>query len=171
MGYVIPLGNFFEVSYLNNLKPYYEKKIDKYTSNTKDKTSIVYNSDGSIKYQPYLVDGSYFNWELRYPIRILGSTRGKFYVADFVKELHIGYLGHEHTIAGNVFDFRVDVMLSSPVRPLQFVCDVIVQRVFDYWSFSAIAIGPGIILSSTNTGSFGLTSFFLNFRAKIGSSL
>ena len=170
-GYVIPFGNFLEVSYLNNSKPYAEKKIDKYRSNNKDKTSIVYNSDGSIKYQPYLVDGSFVNWELRYPVRVFGSTRGKFYLAEFVKELHIGYLGHELTVAGSVFDFRLDAMVSSPVRPPQLVCDVIVQRVFDYWSFSSIAIGPGIILSSTNASSIGLTSFFLNFRAKIGSSL
>jgi len=48
---------------------------------------------------------------------------------------------------------------------------LMVQKVFDYWAFSVIAIGPSIILGTTSKDQFGLTSGFVNLRIKVGSSL
>jgi hypothetical protein len=101
----------------------------------------------------------------------LGSTRGKFYTAQYINEWHVGYLGREHAVAGSVFDFRFDAMVSSPIRQPQYVFDIIVQRIFDYWGFSSLALGPSFILSDRDDGKFGFTSFFFNMRVKIGSSL
>ena len=169
--YVIPFGNFFELGFLDVSDSFTETQIIKFTKQTVNKENIVYNPDSTIKYQPYLLTGSYFNWEMRYPVKVLGSTRGKFYVAQFIDEWHIGYFGREHALAGSVFDFRFDAMVSSPKRQPQFVCDIIVQKIFDYWAFSTIAVGPSVILSNTKSGSFGFTSLFFNLRVKVGSSL
>ncbi len=171
LSYVIPFGNFFEIGYLDATEPFSETQILKYTTQTVNKNNIVYNPDGTIKYQPYLLQGSYVNWELRYPVKVLGSTRGRFYSAMFIDELHFGYEGRELALAGSVFDFRFDAMVSSPVRQPQYVCDILVQKVFDYWAFSTIAIGPSFILGTTNNGNFGLTSLFFNLRIKVGASL
>jgi hypothetical protein len=108
---------------------------------------------------------------MRYPVKVLGATRGKFYVAQFIDEWHIGFTGRELALAGSVFDLRFDAMFNSPVRQTQFVLDIMVQKIFDYWAFSTIAIGPSVIMSHTNSGSFGFTSLFFNLRIKVGSSL
>jgi hypothetical protein len=171
LSYVIPFGNFFEFGYLASTSDFTSTQVLKYTSQTVNKNNIVYNPDGTIKYQPYLVDGSYFNWELRYPIRVLGATRGRVYAAMFVDELHFGFEGRELTLAGSVFDFRFDAMVNSPVRQPQYVCDILVQRIFDLWAYSTIAIGPSVILGTTNSGAFGFTSLFFNLRIKVGTSL
>jgi len=171
LSYVIPFGNFFEFGYLASTSDFSETQILKYTSQTVNINNIVYNPDGTIKYQPYLVDGSYFNWEFRYPVKILGSTRGRFYAAMFVDELHFGYEGRELALAGSVFDFTFDAMVNSPVRQPEYVCNILVQRIFDYWAFSTIALGPSVILGTTNSGSLGFTSLFFNMRIKVGTSL
>ncbi len=171
ISYVLPFGNFFEIGYLDANEPFSSTQVLKYTTQTVNKKNIVYNPDGTIKYQPYLLQGSYINWEFRYPVKVLGSTRGRFYSAMFIDELHFGYEGRELALAGSVFDFRFDAMVSSPVRQPRYVCDILVQRIFDYWAFSTIAIGPSFILGTTNSGGFGLTSLFFNMRIKVGTSL
>jgi hypothetical protein len=45
------------------------------------------------------------------------------------------------------------------------------QKIFDYWGFSAIAIGPTAILSNVQSGKIGFTSFFINVRLKVGTAL
>ena len=143
----------------------------KYLTNTVNKGNIGYNADSTIKYQPYLLDGGFINWELRYPVKVLGALRSKFYVASFIDEMHAGFSGRELTLAGSVFDLRMDYMFNSPVRKNQFVIDVGIQKIFDYWAYSSIAIGPSAIVSKLKSGGIGLTSIFLNIRIKVGSSL
>lgn len=170
-GYVVPFGNFFEVGFLKTTKKFSLSQIQDYTHDSVNKDAIVLNPDSSIKYQPYLVDGEFFNWEFRYPISVLGSTRGKVYFGQFLQEWHIGYTGRELSLAGSTFDFRFDAMFNSPVRQNQFVADILVQKIFDYWSFSSVAMGPGVILSRVKDGGFGITSIFVNLRIKLGTSL
>jgi len=169
--YVIPFGNFFEIGYLDVTDSFSETQILKYTTQTVNINNIVYNPDSTIKYQPYLLTGSYLNWETRYPVKLLGATRGKFYVAQFIDEWHIGYTGRELSLAGSVFDLRLDAMVSSKVRQPQYVLDLQVQKIFDYWAFSTISLGPSVTMSNTRSGSFGFTSLFFNLRIKVGSSL
>ena len=171
LAYTIPFGNFFEIGYLASTEDFTETQILQYTKQTVNKDNIVYNPDSTIKYQPYLLTGSYLNWELRYPVKVLAATRGKFYVAQFIDEWHIGFTGRELSLAGSVFDFRFDAMVSSKVRQPQYVCDILVQKIFDYWAFSTIALGPSAIFSTTKSGSFGVTSIFVNLRIKVGASL
>lgn len=170
-GYVIPFGNFLELGYLKTTKKFSPSQILDYTHDSVNKDAIVLNADSSIKYQPYLLQGGFFNWEFRYPISILGSTRGKVYFGKFIDEWHIGYIGRELSLAGSTFDFRFDSMFDSPVRQNQFVVDILVQKIFDYWSFSSVAIGPGAIFSRVKDGGFGVTSIFVNLRIKLGTSL
>ncbi|MEP0860864.1 MAG: hypothetical protein HRF52_05450 [Ignavibacterium sp.] len=172
VAYTIPLGNFFEIGYWNGNKAVTQSQYLKYTFYSVNKDAIVKNPDGTIRYQPYIVDNeSFINWEFRYPIKVLGATRGKVYVARYLDELHIGYTGREMTLGGSVFDFRFDAMVNSPVRPNQYVCDILVQKIFDMWAASAIAVGPGFIISDTKSGSLGFTSFLFNLRIKVGTSL
>ncbi len=171
IAYVIPFGNFFEIGYLKSSDEFTDAQLRKYLRNSVNKDNIVLNPDGTIKYQPYLLQGSFINWEFRYPVKFLGSPRSKVYVAKFIDELHIGYTGRELTVAGSVFDFRIDAMVSSPIRQPAYVIDVIIQKIFQGWGASALAIGPSAIFSNTKSGSFGVTSIFFNFRVKVGTSL
>lgn len=166
VAYVIPFGNFLEVGYTDVTTPLTSSQIRRYT-----KDNLVLNADSSVKYGPYLLDGSFINWETRYPVKVLGSTRGKFYVAQFLDEWHIGYFGREHALAGSVFDFRFDAMISSKHRQPSYACDISVQKIFDYWAFSSIAIGPSFILTTLDSGSLGFSALFFNMRIKVGSSL
>ena len=74
------------------------------------------------------------------------------------------------TLGGSVFDLRMDAMFASKVRQPQFVIDILVQKIFDSWASSAIAVGPSAILGTKNNGSFGITSILFNLRIKVGTS-
>jgi hypothetical protein len=159
LGYVVPIGNFLELGYTeaNNLTSSQYARFNR-------------ANDSTSSYFVKIVDGSYFNWEFRYPIRVLGSTRSKFYVARYLNEWHVGYWGREMALAGSVFDFRFDGMVKSDIRQPQYVFEIMVQRIFGSWAFSALSVGPSIILSRTASGNFGMISIFANIRAKIGTS-
>jgi len=171
ISYVIPFGNFFEIGFISSTSDFTESQRQIYLFKGVNDGNVVFNPDSTIRYQPYLFEGESITWELRYPVQILGSTRGKFYVASFMDETHIGFFGREMALAGSVFDFRFDAMVSSPVRQPQYVFDIIIQKIFDYWSFSSIALGPSAILGTLDDGSFGFTSIFFNLRFKLGTSL
>jgi hypothetical protein len=109
LSYTVPFGNFFEIGYADTKKEFGQTKLDKYMR----EGNIVRNADGTVRYQPYLVQGSFINWEFRYPFRLLESTRGKFYIAEYMDEMHIGFTGRELSLAGSVFDFRFDAMFNS----------------------------------------------------------
>ncbi|MFC2094699.1 hypothetical protein ACFLSH_03620 [Bacteroidota bacterium] len=169
--YVIPFGNFFEIGLVSSMNDFSDAKRNDYLYTGVDSNNVVLNPDGTILYQPYLFEGDVLTWEFRYPLKVMGSSRSKVYVASFLDEMHIGFTGREMALAGSVFDFRFDAMVSSPVREPQYVIDVIVQRIFDYWAFSSVALGPTCTLGTLADGSFGLTTIFVNFRIKVGTSL
>jgi len=171
ISYVIPFGNFFEIGYVSSINDFTESQIPDYLYKGVNKGNVVLNPDSTIRYQPYLFDGDVLTWELRYPLKVMGSTRSKVYVASFLDETHIGFFGREMALAGSVFDFRFDAMVSSPVREPQYVFEIIIQKIFDYWAFSSVAIGPTGTLGTLDDGSFGFTTIFLNFRIKVGTSL
>jgi hypothetical protein len=159
VGYVIPLGNFLQVSYTDVIDLPDPGDINIFTR---------YNTD---EYNSLILDRAFFNFELRYPISLFGSTRGKFFVAKYIGEWHAGFSGRELALAGSVFDFRFDAMFKSEVREPRYVIDVLVQRVFDNWAFSALSIGPSAILGRMDSGKFGFVTMFLNARFKMGTSL
>jgi hypothetical protein len=160
IGYVVPLGNFFEVSYVD-------------ASTRPDSQSVLeYMNNDPIHDEVHILHGTFFNWELRYPMSFLGSTRGKVYVANYLKEIHVGYTGRELSMAGSTFDFRFDALVHSSIgRDPQYVFEALVQKIAEAWGFSAFAIGPSLILSKTDNGDFGVTSIFVNLRLKVGTSL
>jgi hypothetical protein len=159
IGYVIPLGNFLQVSYTDIIDEPDPGDINIFKRyNTRDYNSLI-------------MDRSFLNFELRYPVSVFGSTRGKFFVAKYLGEWHAGYSGREIALAGSVFDFRFDAMFKSEVREPRYVVDILVQRVFDSWAFSAMSIGPSAIIGRTDTGKLGFVTLFLNARFKMGTSL
>jgi hypothetical protein len=166
VNYVVPFGNFFEFGYFKSINSFDSSKILKYAS----QENIVELQNGKVL-DPFLVQGEFYNWEFRYPVKFLESTRSKIYVAKFLNEIHIGYSGRELSLAGSVFDLRFDAMVSSKEREPQYVVDMLVQKVFDYWAFAAIAIGPSLIYGTIDNGKHGFTSMFVNVRLKIGTSL
>jgi hypothetical protein len=171
VSYVIPFGNFFEIGYISSTNDFTDSQRANYLYKGVNKGNVVLNPDSTIRYQPYLFEGDVMTWEFRYPLKVMGSTRAKVYVASFSDEMHIGFFGREMALAGSVFDFRFDALVSSPVREPQYVFDVIVQKIFDYWAFSSIALGPTCTLGTLDDGSFGITTIFVNFRIKVGTSL
>ncbi len=160
--YVLPFGNFFEISYQKISREFTDEEV----KILRDKYGLP-----DLNYYPKLTQGSYLNWEFRYPIKVFGATRGKFYVAKYMNEWHFGYTGRELSLAGSTFDLRIDAMPSSPDRNPQYVLDIVVQKILESWGFSAFALGPSAIFSKTENGSFGVTSMFVNMRLKVGTSL
>jgi hypothetical protein len=169
LGYVFPFGNFFEISIINVLEDFTTFEKGQYYG--PDKGTVVFNTDSTVKYKAWLVEGTYFNWEFRYPIKVLGSTKGRVYVANYLDEYHFGFDFREMSLAGSTFDFWFDAMPSSKNRLPQYVINLMVQKIAESWAFSAFSIGPSLILSTKADGSFGLLKIFVNFRLKVGSSL
>ena len=169
IGYVFPFGNFFEISYLASIDEFTESKAAQYLN--PGRGTVVYNEDGSIKYQAWLVDDSFLNWEFRYPVKLLGATKGRVYAARYLNEWHFGFDFREMSLAGSTFDFLFDAMTSSPQRQPQYVMTLTVQKVAESWAFSAFSLGPSLILSRLEDGGFGVYKIFLNMRFKMGSSL
>lgn len=157
--YVIPFGNFFEVGFSAPLEE----------PTAADRARLI--GADTLIYTPKVIEEGSFNWEFRYPFSFLGSTRAKFYVANFLNEWHVGYTGREMSLAGSVFDFRFDALVKSDVRQPQYVVDIMVQRIFESWAFSAFAIGPTAIVGTTEDGSLGILTVLLNLRIKVGTSL
>ena len=161
IGYVLPFGNFFEIGYTNTSNELRPEVVN----------SILQDSVVEFGYSPKIIKGSYVNYELRYPIRLLGATRGKFYAAKYLGEWHIGYTGRELSLAGSTFDLQLDAMPHSDVRNPQYLIDISVQRVMESWGFSSFSLGPSAILSRNDNGKFGVISVFFNMRLKVGTSL
>ncbi len=158
ISYVIPFGNFFEFGYSKTVVDPTDTQLEDWTA------------DDTSGYHAKILDGQYYNFEFRYPISILGSTRGKLYGARLFNEWHVGYEGRELSLAGSTFDFRFDAMFNSDVRQNQFLFEILVQKIAESWAFSALALGPSITLSRMPDGSFGAISVFANLRLKVGTS-
>ena len=169
LGYVFPFGNFFEISFLSVIEDFKESEIKSYYAD--NKATVVLNEDSTVRYQARLLEGSYFNWEFRYPVKILGSTKGRAYIANYIDEWHFGFDFREMSLAGSTFDFWFDAMPSSKTRQPQYVINLTVQKIAESWGFSAFSIGPSLILSDKADGNFGVLKIFINMRLKIGSSL
>lgn len=56
VAYTVPIGNFFEICYWKGNKSISQSQFLKYTFHSVNKDAIVRNPDGSIRYQPYIVD-------------------------------------------------------------------------------------------------------------------
>jgi len=171
VNYVFPFGNFFEFGYLKATSKIGAERRRRYL--TVGEGTTVLNPDSSIKYQARIIDNeqSYLNWEFRYPISILGSTRGRVYVAQYLDEYHFGFALREASLAGSTFDISFDGMPRSKYREPQYNINILVQKIMEGWGFSAFSIGPSASLSRLDSGSFGFTKIFINLRFKIGTSL
>ncbi len=171
VNYVIPFGNFFEFGYFKATGKIGEGKKLSYLNENEGTT--VLNPDSTIKYQARIIDNeqSYINWELRYPVSILGSTRGRFYVSQFLDEWHFGFSLREASLAGSTFDISFDGMPGSKYREPQYNINLMVQKIMEGWGFSAFAIGPSASITRLDDGSIGFSKIFVNLRFKIGTSL
>ena len=168
--YVIPFGNFFEFGYFKATARIGQDRRRRYLETSEETT--VLNPDSTVKYQARIIDNqqSFLNWEFRYPVSILASTRGKFYVAQYLDEWHFGFSLREASLAGSTFDLSFDGMPGSKNREPQYNINILVQKIMEGWGFSAFSIGPSASLSRLDSGSFGFTKIFVNLRFKIGTS-
>jgi hypothetical protein len=171
VNYVVPFGNFFEFGYFKATSKISEDRKKRYLDSTEGTT--VLNPDSTIRYQARIIDDgqSYLNWEFRYPLSVLGSTRGRVYVSQYLDEWHFGIALREASLAGSTFDITFDGMPGSKYREPQYNINLLVQKIMEGWGFSAFAIGPSASLSRLSDGSFGFTKIFVNLRFKIGTSL
>jgi hypothetical protein len=161
VGYVLPLGNFAEISYQRVISPITHED------------SLYFNRHNisSLDLKSKILNGSYYSWELRYPVSFFGSTRAKFYIARYLNEMHFGFTGRELTLAGSTFDFSMDYMSSSDVRQPELLLNLMVEKIAEDWGTSAFAIGPTLTVSNNLKGQFGAVSVFVNLRIKVGTSL
>jgi len=169
VGYVFPFGNFFEVNFVDATDTFNPTQRARYLD--PEKGTVVFDQNGNVIYQARLLEGSYLNWEFRYPVKFLGATKGRAYVARFLNEWHLGFDFREMSLAGSTFDLQFDAMPSSQYRNPQYVITLMIQKVAESWAFSAFSIGPSLILSDLDSGSLGVYKIFVNMRMKMGSSL
>lgn len=171
VNYVVPFGNFFEFGYFKSTSKIGVERRTRYLD--AEEGTTVLNPDSTIKYQARIIDDeqSFLNWEFRYPVSILGSTRGRVYVSQYLDEWHFGFALREASLAGSTFDFSFDGMPGSKYREPQYNINLLVQKIMEGWGFSAFAIGPSASLSRLDDGGFGFTKIFVNIRFKIGTSL
>jgi len=157
--YVIPFGNFFEFGIYSVLDTgSYDPPIPIVNEETLPDTT----------YMPNLVlDGTYFNWEFRYPFRTFGSTRAKIYVAKYCGEIHVGWSAREMRIAGAIFDARLNFMVKGD-RNFQVLYETMVADIGEGFSNTAFAFGPSIRLGKMSSGKFGVLTVMMNIRFKIG---
>ena len=170
VNYVLPFGNFFEFGYLKATTKISDAKLQSYLN---ESAGTIVTENDTVKYKARVIDDgqSYINWELRYPVSLLGSTRGRFYLAQYLDEWHFGFAFRELSLAGSTFDLSFDGMPKSKYREPQYNVNLLVQKIMEGWGFSAFSIGPSISLSTLDTGKFGITKIFVNLRFKIGTSL
>jgi len=169
--YVLPFGNFFEFGYFAATSKISDDRRERYLHESEGTT--VLNSDSTIKYQARIIDNeqSFLNWEFRYPLSILGSTRGRVYVSQYLDEWHFGFALREASLAGSTFDISFDGMPGSKYREPQYNINLLVQKIMEGWGFSAFAIGPSVSISRLDDGSIGFSKIFVNMRFKMGTSL
>lgn len=171
INYVLPFGNFFEFGYFKATSKIGDDRLHRYLD-TQEGTTVL-NADSTVKYQARVIhnEQSFLNWEFRYPVSILGSTRGRVYVGQYLDEWHFGFALREASLAGSTFDLQFDGMPGSKYREPQYNINLLVQKIMEGWGFSAFAIGPSASLSRLDDGGFGFTKIFVNLRFKIGTSL
>jgi len=155
--YVVPFGNFFEVSYLG--------VID--TGDWDPPISIKDNLNGGLMPNNVL-HGSYFNFEFRYPFRTFGSSRAKIYVAKYLGELQIGYIGRELRLAGSTFDVRINFMPNNQNRNMQILFETYISSIGEGFAMAGFAMGPSIRLTTGPNGGITVVTALLNARLKVG---
>lgn len=170
ISYVLPFGNFFEFGYMKAVATVNETDMMRYYQASAG--TVVLNEDSTVKYKARLIhdNQSYFNWEFRYPVSTLGSTRGKVYLGQYLDEWHFGFAFREMSLAGSTFDLSFDGMPRSKYREPQYNITLLVQKIMEGWGFSAFGIGPSASLSTLASGGFGFTRIFVNMRFKLGTS-
>ena len=92
-------------------------------------------------------------------------------MANYLNEWHVGYTGRELSLGGSTFDLRLDYMPKSDVRQPQLVIEVLTQKLFGMWAFSAISLGPSAVFANTDSGNFGLLNNFCKCKNKSGNFL
>ncbi len=156
-GYVIPFGNFFEISYFTTID-----------TGASDPPVRVYNSVTKQLMPNNVISGNYTNFEFRYPFNTFGSTRSKLYFAKKFGEMHLGFLGRELRIAGSLFDVRWDATFGSNKRNFQLLLETMISNIGEGFALSSFAIGPSVRLGTTYENKFGFLTILINMRLKIG---
>ena len=158
--YVIPFGNFFEFGIYSVLDTgSYDPPVPIVNEETLPDTTYMPN---------LVIEGTYFNWEFRYPFRTFGSTRAKIYVARYLNEWHVGWTAREMRIAGAIFDARLNFMVKGEDRNFQVLYETLISDIGEGFSNTAFAFGPSIRLGKMASGSFGVLTVMMNIRFKIG---
>ena len=69
---------------------------------------------------------------------------------------------------GNIDDYSIEpaIAIVGTRKPSDYG-----KKIAEGFAFSAIALGPSAIFTTTSGGSFGVTAIFFNFRLKVGTSL
>jgi hypothetical protein len=156
ISYVIPFGNFFEIGYYTVLD-----------TGSSDRPEVVYYEGTTTPMPNNVISGSYTNYEFRYPLRVLGSTRAKVYFAQYLGEKHIGFLAREMRLAGSIFDVRIDATLHGE-RNFQLLAETMISNIAEGFALSSFAIGPSVRLGTTKSDNFGVLTVLLNMRLKLG---
>lgn len=155
---MFPFGNFLEFGYY---KPFGDIMKG-------EPAYYFYENGDSAKQMPNnIIQGDYFNFELRYPFKFFDAVKSQVYAAYYLKEAHIGFFTRESRVAGSVFDIRVNYTISK-VRNNQLLFEMLFSNLWESFGSSSIAIGPSFRISKLESGKTGLHTFFLNARFKLG---
>lgn len=156
---VLPFGNFFEFGFYRPFGEINKGGPVRYT--------FFQNGDSSKSMPNNIVEGNYFNCEIRYPFRFFRATRSQLYAAYYLKEVNVGFFTRESRLAGSVFDLRINYNISN-VRNNQLLFEFMVSNIFSGFGMTSLAVGPSFRFTKLESGNFGMHTFFINARFKLG---
>lgn len=156
-GISVPFGNFFDISYFTTID-----------SGDTDPPVRVYDTETGELMPNNIIRGEYTNFELRYPFRILQSSRAKAYLSKRFGELHLGVSATHMLIGSSSFDIRMDYLFSTKVRNNQFLFEYLISNIGEGFAKNSFAVGPSVRLGTTNRNTFGFLVILINMRIKVG---
>lgn len=133
-----------------------------------DNPIIVRDLSTGLPMKNNVVRNEYFGMEIRTPnLVVLQSRRSKLYFARHFGEWHLGFVGREMKVDALIFDFRMNATFPGK-RNFQVLTELLFDSPWAGFANKSFGFGPSIRIGKTPTESFGIISFFINARIKVG---
>lgn len=100
-------------------------------------------------------------------VQVLRSSYFNIYAARYLGEFQLGFVGREMVIHNFNFDSRLNFTLAGK-REFQVLFELYFNELFEGFGNRAVGLGPSIRLGKTPVENFGVITFLLNMRIKVG---
>jgi len=110
----------------------------------------------------------YFGAELHIRnLEILRSSYSNIYVARYLGEFHLGFIGREMMIDNFNFDTRLNFTLAEK-RDFQILYELYFNNLFKGFGYRTVGLGASFRFGKTPIENFGIITAMFNLRIKVG---